>query len=165
MVPAPIPADEAKRLQALRDLSILGTPPEPRFDRIVQFAAGEFDMPIVLVGLIDEHRQWFKAKVGLDASEFAREVSFCGHAIVQSDLVIIEDATRDARFADNPLVTGPPHVRFYCGAPLPLPSGAAVGTLCLIDRQPRSFGPLDQAILIALRDLVLEALGARKAEA
>lgn len=161
MIPAPIPPDDALRLQALRELLILDTPPEQRFDRIVQFAAGEFDMPIVLISLVDENRQWFKAKVGLDACETARDVSFCGHAITQPDLFIIEDATRDARFADNPLVTGPPHVRFYCGAPLKLPSGAVVGTLCLIDPQPRSFEPLDQAILLALRDLVLEELGQR----
>lgn len=159
MIPAPIPADDAQRLQALRELLILDTPPEQRFDRIVQFAAGEFEMPIVLISLIDENRQWFKAKVGLDACEIAREVSFCGHAITQTDLFLIEDATHDPRFADNPLVTGPPHVRFYCGAPLQLFSGAAVGTLCLIDQQPRTFGPLDQAILVALRDLVLEELG------
>jgi len=159
MIPAPIPPDDVQRLKALHGLLILDTPPEQRFDRIVQFAAGEFKMPIVLISLVDEHRQWFKAKVGLDACETARAVSFCGHVITQSELFIIEDAARDARFADNPQVTGPPHVRFYCGAPLQLPSGATVGTLCLIDQQPRSFDPLDQAILIALRELVLEELG------
>ncbi len=159
MIPAPIPVDDVQRLKALRELSILDSPPEARFDRIVQFAAGEFDMPIVLISLVDADRTWCKATVGLDSCETPREVSFCGHAITQPGLFIIEDATCDARFAGNPLVTGPPQIRFYCGAPLQLPCGAAIGTLCLIDQQPRAFNPLDQAILIALRDLVLEELG------
>lgn len=158
MTPAPIPANDAERLRVLRELLILDTPPEERFDRIVEFAAGEFDMPIVLISLVDEQRQWFKARVGLDVCETSREISFCGHAIVQSDLFEVLDAARDPRFTDNPLVTGAPFIRFYIGAPLALPSGATVGTLCLIDTQPRQFDMLDRAILGTLRDLVVAEL-------
>lgn len=160
MIPAPSPPDEAQRLHALRALLILDTPPEERFDRIVSFAADEFDMPIVLVSLVDRDRQWFKARVGLEACETAREISFCGHAIVQPDLFIVEDATQDSRFADNPLVTAAPFIRFYAGAPLRLASGATVGTLCLIDTRPRTLDAMDQAILAALRLLVVEELEA-----
>lgn len=158
MLPAPIPADDEDRLDALRELLILDTPPEQRFNRIVQFAASEFDMPIALVSLIDKHRQWFKARVGLDACETDREISFCGHAILQPKLFIVPDALHDERFSDNPLVIGEPRVRFYAGAPLRLPSGATVGTLCLIDTQPRHFDATDRAILRSLRQLVLEEL-------
>jgi len=158
MLPAPIPADDEARLRALRELLILDTPPEERFDRIVEFAAAEFEVPIALVSLIDRERQWFKARVGLDICETAREISFCGHAIAQPDLFEVLDATRDPRFADNPLVVGAPHIRFYIGAPLALPGGAAVGTLCLIDTKPREFDAMDRAILATLRDLVLAEL-------
>jgi GAF domain-containing protein len=158
MLPAPVPADDPQRLQALRELLILDTPPEERFDRIVAFAAAEFDVPIVLVSLVDEKRQWFKARVGLPVCETSREISFCGHAILQDDLFVIEDALRDERFADNPLVRGDPSIRFYVGAPLRLPSGHAVGTLCLIDRRVRDFDGTDRAILRSLRDLVVEQL-------
>jgi len=158
MLPAPIPADESRRLSALRDLLILDTPPEARFDRIAQFACAEFDAPIVLVSLVDRDRQWFKARVGLDACETERAVSFCGHAILQPGVLVVEDARRDARFADNPLVTGAPSIRFYAGAPLVLASGAAVGTLCLIDTVPRPFDAVDRSILSALGRLVTEEL-------
>ena len=142
----------------MRELLILDTPPEERFNRIVGFAAEEFDMPIALISLVDERRQWFKARVGLDACETSREISFCGHAIVQSDLFEVLDAALDPRFADNPLVVGAPFIRFYIGAPLALPSGATIGTLCLIDTKPRHFDMLDRAILGTLRDLVVAEL-------
>ncbi len=158
MLPAPIPANDEERLRALRELLILDTPPEERFDRLVQFAASEFDMPIALISLVDRSRQWFKARVGLDACETSREISFCGHAVVQRTLFEIIDATRDPRFADNPLVVGAPHIRFYIGAPLILPDGAAVGTLCLIDTKPREFDDMDRAILGTLRDLAVAEL-------
>src|SRR5579859_5099852 len=106
MIPAPIPTDDERRLRALRELLILDTPPEDRFDRVVQFAADEFDMPIVLVSLVDAKRQWFKARVGLDACETDRESSFCGHAIAQPQIMVVEDSHADERFHDNPLVTG-----------------------------------------------------------
>jgi GAF domain-containing protein len=158
MLPAPVPANDAERLRVLHELLILDTPPEERFDRIVEFAASEFDMPIALISLIDEQRQWFKARVGLDTCETSREISFCGHAILQSDLFEVLDAALDPRFADNPLVVGAPFIRFYIGAPLALPGGATIGTLCLIDTQPRHFDMLDRAIFGTLRDLVVAEL-------
>ncbi|MFG6486408.1 GAF domain-containing protein [Roseateles sp. BYS78W] len=158
MLPAPIPADDDARLQALRELLILDTSPEERFDRIVEFAAAEFDVPIALVSLIDRERQWFKARVGLDVCETSREISFCGHAILQRELFEVLDAARDPRFADNPLVVGAPFIRAYLGAPLVLPGGAAVGTLCLIDTKPRAFDAMDYRVLGTLRDLVLAEL-------
>jgi len=156
---APFPADEAERLAALHALLILDTPPEQRFDRIAAFAASEFDVPIVLLTLLDTRRQWFKARIGLDACETARDISFCGHAILQADIMVVPDALQDPRFADNPLVTGAPRIRFYAGAPLQLPSGQRLGTLCLIDRRPRTLDPLDLGILATLRDLAVMELG------
>lgn len=158
MTPAPIPANDAERLRALRELLILDTPPEERFDRLVEFAASEFDMPIVLISLIDSERQWFKARVGMAACETSRDISFCGHAILQHELFQVMDALADPRFADNPLVVGDPFIRFYIGAPLTLPGGATVGTLCLIDTKPREFDAMDRAILGTLRDLAIAEL-------
>lgn len=163
MTRPPIPADESARLAALRDLLILDTPPEERFDRIVQFAAREFDVPTALLSLVDENRQWFKSRVGMDACETSRDVSFCGHALGLEDLLLIEDASADPRFADNPLVTGANGIRFYAGAPLRLgPGVSAVGTLCLIDTRPRTLDNVEQAILRALRDVVVEELQTRR---
>jgi GAF domain-containing protein len=162
MTPAPIPADEDHRISALRQLLILDTPPEERFDRVVNFASEEFDMPIVLVSLVDSERQWFKARVGIDSCETSREDSFCGHAILQDDILVVEDALRDARFHDNPFVTGAPYLRFYAGAPLQLPGGQSVGTLCMIDTKPRSLDDTDLAILGALRQLVVDELVAHE---
>lgn len=142
-----VPADEAERLAALRDLLILDTSPEERFDGLTRFCQSRFGVKTVLVSLVDENRQWFKSACGLDVSETPRAVSFCGHAILAREPFVIPDARFDERFADNPLVTGPPHIRFYAGVPLVLSSGFAVGTLCLIDPGPRSFQDED------LRDL------------
>lgn len=158
MTPAPIPPDDHERLQALRALMLLDTTPEERFDRVVGFAAQEFGCPIALVSLVDEDRQWFKARVGLDVCETPRQISFCGHAIADDGLFIVPDAQADPRFADNPLVTGVPYVRFYAGAPLQLSSGHRVGTLCLIDTQPRQLDAAERAILASLRDLVAQEL-------
>lgn len=145
-------------MRALKDLMLLDTPPEERFDRVVQFAAEQLDMPVALVSLIDGERQWFKSRFGLEASETPRDVSFCGHAIMEPELFVVEDALKDARFADNPLVLQPPHVRFYAGAPLSAPSGHRIGTLCVIDTKVRSLGAVEVATLESLRDLVNEAL-------
>jgi GAF domain-containing protein len=158
MLAAPIPTDDRERLQALRALLILDTPPEERFDRVARFAADEFDVPMAFVSLVDEKRQWFKARVGLDTCETDRERSFCGHAILKPEFFVVEDTHADERFADNPLVTGEPHLRFYAGAPLQLPGGERVGTLCLADRRPRTLDAVDLAILGSLRDLVVEEL-------
>jgi len=158
MMKAPIPPDEEDRLHALRQLLILDTPPEERFDRIVQFAAQEFEVPMALITFVDAERQWFKASVGLDACETARETSFCGHAILKNEIMLINDATQDPRFHDNPFVINEPHVRFYAGAPLQLPNGKNVGTLCVIDQTTRVMDAVDLAVLSSLRDLVVEEL-------
>lgn len=159
MIPAPTPPNEAERIAALYSLLILDTPPEQRFDTIVEFASREFDAPIALISLLDHERQWFKSAVGLGAvCETARDISFCGHAIMRGDIMVVPDALQDARFADNPLVTGAPGVRFYAGAPLLLPNGYALGTLCVIDTRPRDFDATDMAILSTLRQLVVQQL-------
>lgn len=158
------PDNEAARLAALHELLILDTPPEERFDKITRFAASEFDMPIVLITLLDTRRQWFKARVGIDVCETGRDISFCSHAILRDEIMVVEDTLQDPRFADNPLVTGAPHIRFYAGAPLTLPAGLRLGTLCLIDRQPRTLDALDLGILGTLRDLAVMEL-ARTEEA
>ncbi|MYM94074.1 GAF domain-containing protein [Duganella vulcania] len=162
MLAAPIPDNDADRLAALRELLILDTPPEERFDKVARFAAEEFDMPIALLSLVDENRQWCKANVGMNVCETSRDISFCAHAILQPDIFVIPDARADARFADNPIVTGEPHAVFYAGAPLTMPSGFAIGTLCLIDHKPRTLDATELAILATLRDLVLEELSQRK---
>ncbi len=160
MTPAELPDNESQRLAALLALQLLDTPPEARFDRIVAFAAQEFDVPIALMSLVDTDRQWFKARVGLQVSSTGRSESFCAHAILQPGIFVVPDAQADRRFADNPLVTGDPQVRFYAGAPLELATGERIGTLCLIDRAPRRFDALDEAILKTLRQMVVDALQA-----
>jgi GAF domain-containing protein len=159
---APIPENESARLQALRRLLLLDTPPEARFDRIVEFAANEFSVPMALISLVDENRQWFKAKVGLEACETGRDISFCGHAITEPDLFVVEDTHRSAAFWDNPLVRGDPHIRFYAGAQLRLPTGEVIGTLCLLDTVARVLDPTDCTILGVLRDLAVEEILANK---
>jgi len=146
----PKPADEATRLASLKALEILDTEPEERFDRLTRLARRLFGVPIALVSLVVENRQWFKSCQGLDASETSRDVSFCGHAILDDDILVIRDATLDERFHDNPLVTGDPNIRFYAGCPLRVRNGSKIGTLCLIDREPRDFGDEDMSLL---RDL------------
>jgi GAF domain-containing protein len=162
MIAAPTPDNEAERLAALYALLILDTPREARFDKIVEFAASEFDVPIALISLIDSDRQWFKSSVGLSACETGRDVSFCGHAILLADIMEVPDAAADVRFADNPLVTGPPHIRYYAGAPLALPDGNTLGTLCLIDTRPRRLDEIELAILRTLRGLVMQELAEKR---
>ena len=164
MLSPAIPANEPGRLAALRELLLLDTPPEARFDKLVEFAASEFAMPIVLFTLVEDSRQWFKAKVGTTLCSTDREVSFCAHAILQPDLLMVPDALEDARFFDNPLVTGAPHIRFYAGAPLVLATGEAIGTLCLIDTVPRRLDDIDQLMLGSIRDLLLEEVVAQHAK-
>ncbi|SNC62970.1 GAF domain-containing protein [Marinobacter sp. es.048] len=148
------PPDESHRLSALDELALLDTPPEERFDRLTRLAARALNAPIALVSLIDSHRQWFKSRHGLEAPGTARDISFCGHAILREETLIIENALNDERFHDNPLVTGDPNIRFYAGAPLHDRHGHRVGTLCIIDRKPRSFSKEEEAILRDLANLV-----------
>jgi diguanylate cyclase (GGDEF)-like protein len=153
----PQPANEPQRLEALHTLRVLDTPPEASFDAVTELAARLLGVPIVLVSLIDEQRQWFKSRVGLSATQTSRAVSFCGHAINSADVFVVEDALRDPRFADNPLVVGEPRVRFYAGAPLTLSGGEVIGTLCAIDHQPRQLGDTERAVLQMLaRHVVVE---------
>lgn len=158
MKTATLPPNETERLAALHALLILDTPPEQRFDRITEFAASEFEVPIALISLVDENRQWFKAKVGLDVCETSRDLAFCAHALHSTEPLIVPDTLDDERFFDSPLVVGAPHIRFYVGAPLVLPSGLIAGTLCLIDTQPRQPDATDLAILATLRDLAVKEL-------
>lgn len=147
---APEPRDEQKRLAALEALDLLYTPAEERFDRITRIASQLLDAPIALVTLVARDRQWFKSAHGIDITETPREVAFCGHAILGEDAMVVEDATRDERFAENPLVVGEPHVRFYAGHPIRTEDGSAVGTICVIGRAARAFSERDRS---ALRDL------------
>lgn len=134
---APIPENEAQRLQWLRQCAILDTLPETMFDEAAQLAAALCRVPTAAINLIDADRQWSKAAVGQDKTQDPRAFSFCAHAILQPDLLVVPDARRDARFARNPLVTGEPHIRFYAGAPLITTEGFGLGSLCVIDRVPR----------------------------
>ena len=146
----PTPPDEEERLRDLVCLRILDTPPEPRFDRITRVAQHLFRVPIATIALIDRQRQWLKSKQGVEARETPRSISLCGHTILQDDVFVVENAVADARFADNPLVTGHPSIRFYAGTPLRGPSGRRVGTLCVIDSVPRSSCAADRAALADL---------------
>lgn len=165
MIKASLPDNEQERLALLHAMLLLDTPPEQRLDKIVEFAAAEFNVPICLISLVDSERQWFKAKIGLDACETARDISFCAHALHSEQILLVPDALLDARFHDNPLVSGPPHIRFYAGAPLACKDGLVIGTLCLIDTVPRTLDTVEQAILGSLRELAVLELTSPRAEA
>lgn len=158
MPAAPKPSDERLRLAELRRYAVLDTPAEERFDRLTRLASRLLDVPISLVSLVDADRQWFKSRVGLDATETPRDLAFCAHAILDSQPLVINDALADARFADNPLVTADPNIKFYAGAPLISPSGHRLGTLCAIDRQPRTLRPDQLSLLTDLAAIAVDEL-------
>ncbi len=150
MSAAPIPVNEEARLAALAELQILDTAPEPEFDNLVDLAARTSETPIALISLVDRDRQWFKARVGIDARETPREFAFCAHAILEDGPFVVPDATVDPRFADNPLVVGAPNIRFYAGMTLTSETGYRLGTLCVIDDRPRQASPELRGSLTAL---------------
>jgi sigma-B regulation protein RsbU (phosphoserine phosphatase) len=150
-----IPLDESKRMEALRSLELLDTPAEERFDQITRLATRIFDTPMAYVSLIDTDRQWFKSACGLtQGSQTGRDISFCGHAIHGEDALIIPDTLADRRFADSPLVTNEPRVRFYAGQPLRGPGGMKVGTFCIADRRPRLMNESERESLRGLAGLI-----------
>lgn len=159
---APPTSDEAARMSALRALEILDTEAEAQFDNLTRLAADLCALPIALVSLVDSERQWFKSRVGLDAPETPREHAFCAHAIHGDDVMVVEDATRDIRFANNPLVTGEPNIRFYAGAPLITRDGHALGTLCVIGDAPRTISAQETRALETLAQQAMTLLEYRR---
>ncbi len=155
-------ASEKQRLKVLWQYDVLDTMPEAMFDDLTELAANICEAPVALISLVDEKRQWFKAKVGTSLRETARDISFCAHAIQQPDLFIVPDATKDERFAHSPLVTEDPGIRFYAGAPLITPDGYALGTLCVIDKVPRELSPAQKRALAILSRHVVAQLELRR---
>ena len=158
MIAPPLLVDESRRLATLRELRILDTPPEERFDRLTRLARHLFNVDSALVSLVDINRQWFKSSTGAHASQTPREVSFCAHAIASTTTFVVPDARQDLRFHDNPSVRGDPHVRFYAGCPLSMPNGSRIGTLCLVDSKPREFSLEDIALLSDLAKMAVHEL-------
>lgn len=164
MITAPLPSDEAGRIKELKYFQILDTVPEAAFDDFTKIASYICQTPIALITLVDESRQWFKSKVGLDANETSRDMAFCSHAILQDDVFVIPDSLKDERFYDNPLATQAPDIRFYAGAPLTTSSGHKIGTLCVIDDHPRNIDLKQTKILQALARQVVNQLELRLAK-
>lgn len=161
--PHPIPPNEEERLKVLAEYHLMDTPPEEDFDRLTRLAARLFNVPIVLVSLLDRNRQFFKSNIGFDVCETSREVSFCTHAIIHDDILVVANATKDPRFSGNPLVLGSPGIRFYAGKPLAAPTGEKIGTICLIDTKPRAvFTIEDRANLTDLAALVMDHMEIRR---
>ena len=162
MIEAPFPENEADRLKALLDYDILDTPPEPQFDDLTSLAARICRTPIALISLIDSDRQWFKSAVGLTVTETRRKIGLCAHAILQQEVFEIRDTLHDKRFANNPLVTGEPRIRFYAGAPLRSPTGHMLGSLCVVDHTPRELTPDQRETLRALGRQVITLMELRR---
>jgi GAF domain-containing protein len=159
---APVPGNDKKRLKVLWEYQVLDSIPEEVFDDLTELAARICEAPIALITLVDEDRQWFKSRVGVTVTETSRDISFCGHAICQTDLFIVPDATKDARFSRNPLVISDPKIRFYAGAPLISPDGYALGSLCVIDKVPRDLRPEQKQALRILARHVMTQLELRR---
>ena len=157
-----IPTDEAERLDALKEYHILDTETEQSYDDITALAAHICKVPVAMISLVDEVRQWFKSKLGTDQQQTPRAVAFCAHAILQNGPFIVRDTAKDPRFANNSLVTGEPHIRFYAGVPLVNPQGLALGTLCVIDHQPRRLSVTQRKALEALSRQVMALLELRR---
>jgi len=155
---AAIPDNEQRRIAVLRELKILDSDAEERFDRVTRLAAALFDVPMATITLVDEHRQWFKSRLGLSAREGPRDAAFCAHVVYSSEPLIVPDALQDVRFADNPLVLNEPRIRFYAGYPLILDDGCCIGTLCLLDIRPRTLEGPDLERLHDLADIALEEI-------
>jgi GAF domain/Rieske [2Fe-2S] domain len=160
-VRATIPKDEARRIASLRELRILDTEPDERFDRITRLATALFDVPIAMITLVDENRQWFKSCVGLSKTEDSRDTAFCAHVVYSREPMIVEDAFLDLRFADNPLVINEPRIRFYAGYPLILDTRSCIGTLCLIDTRPRTMREADLERLHDLANIAMQEIRSR----
>jgi len=158
----PIPADEDQRLRELERLGVAGMEGDEHFERILDLASSIFATPIVVISLVERDRQWFLGRRGLEVRETPRDVAFCAHAIAGEGVMVVPDALDDHRFRDNPLVQGDPHIRFYAGAPLVSPAGHNLGTLCVIDRDPRRLEPVEQRQLQWLADLVMRELELRR---
>jgi GAF domain-containing protein len=158
----PVIPNEKQRLNVLWQYEVLDTVPEEVFDDLTELAARICEAPIAMITLVDESRQWFKSKVGVTVKETSRDISFCGHAIAQSDLFIVPDATKDQRFEHNPLVISDPKIRFYAGAPLITPDGYPLGTLCVIDKVPRELRPDQKSALRVLARHVMTQLELRR---
>ncbi len=158
------PTDEPARLQTLNGYGLLDTPSEPEFERLTALAAKLFDVPIALVALVDADRLWFKSRLGLDASEVPRGTTYCTHTIQKDRPLIVPDATLDERFSASPAVAGPPHVRFYAGAPLTTKTGVNLGTLCVLDTVPRTFSESETDTLVQMAAITMAAIEARLTE-
>jgi len=159
---APMPANEAERLDALYEYRILDTQSEEHFDDLTKLASSICQTPIALITLIDAERQWIKSKIGLDVSQTPRDLAFCGYTILQNEVLYVEDAIADERFFDHPLVTQDPHIRFYAGAPLITPSGSAIGSICVVDSTPKKLNDEQLEMLKILSRMVMRELEKRK---
>jgi len=157
-----MPNNETQRLEALREYRILDTAAEQAYDDITALAAYLCHVPIATISLVDESRQWFKSRLGLNQKETPRDIAFCAHAILQTEPMIVRDAVKDARFADSSLVTRSPHIRFYAGFPLSSPEGFTLGTLCAIDRKPRQLSAEQKKAMRALSRQVMALLELRR---